>query len=450
MSRGEAVRVVGAGLAGAEAAWSLVRAGIPVRLIEMRPVATTPAHGTDRFAELVCSNSLGADAPDSPAGILKEELERLGSLILACARRHRVPAGKALAVDREGFARSVTETLSSHPLVTVERAEVTELPEEPAILATGPLTSAPLAEALKGRIGEDFLSFYDASAPIVTLESVDPARVWRGGRWGKGEDYLNCPLDEEEYRRFVEALASAVPAPRHEFERVDRHFEGCLPVEVMARRGTETLRYGPLRPVGLTDPRTGREPYAVVQLRQDNLEGTLYNLVGFQTSLLFGEQERVFRMIPALAEAEFVRKGVMHRNLFVRAPRVLDGFLRPRGSEALFLAGQMTGVEGYVESAAMGLVAGRHLCRVLVGLPLPRLPRETMIGSLLHYLSTAEPDSFQPMNANLGILPPLERRIKERTARCLAQAERSRGALEGFLGQNPDWLPPERRDEGSV
>jgi methylenetetrahydrofolate--tRNA-(uracil-5-)-methyltransferase len=428
------VLVVGGGLAGSEAAWSLANAGIPVRLAEMRPGSTTPAHETDRFAELVCSNSLGSDAEDSPAGILKAELRALNSLILVCAEAHRVPAGRALAVDREGFAGAVTEALLSHPLITPERREIREIPPGPTVLATGPLTSPALAEALRGLLGEDFLSFYDASAPIVTLESVDLSRAWRGGRRGVGEDYLNCPLTKEEYDRFVAELREARQAPRHGFERADRHFEGCLPVEVMARRGEDTLRFGPLRPVGLPDPRTGREPHAVVQLRQDNAEGTLYNLVGFQTSLLFGEQERIFRLIPALERAEFARKGVMHRNLFVCAPRALDGFLRPRGREQLFLAGQITGVEGYVESAATGLLAGRFMACVLRGRPLPAIPRETLLGSLLHYLATANPETFQPMNANLGILPPPERRIKDRPERCLYMARRSARAMAALTG----------------
>ena len=437
------VMVVGGGLSGAEAAWQLASRGIPVRLFEMRPGVTTPAHTTDLLAELVCSNSLGADQTTSPAGILKAELETLGSLVMACARRHRVPAGRALAVDRERFAEEVTRTLLAHPLVELVREEVRSLPEGPAILASGPLTSPPLAEALKALVGEDFLSFHDAVAPIVTLESVDPSRSYRGSRYGQGEDYVNCPLDEPTYRAFRQALVEAQQAPRHDFEAKQRFFEGCLPVEEIARRGEDTLRFGPLRPVGLPDP-SGAEPYAVVQLRQDNEEGTLYNLVGFQTNLLWGEQDRIFRLIPALERAEFVRKGVMHRNLFVCAPRVLDGFLRPRGRKDLFLAGQMTGVEGYLESTAMGVAAALFLEAHLEGEPMPLFPRETALGSLLHYLGDARPETFQPMNVNLGIFPKLERKIRCRTERCQAYGTRSSEALEAFLESHPRCRFPQR------
>ena len=430
------ITLVGGGLAGSEAAWQLASRGVAVRLFEMRPRATTPAHTTDLLGELVCSNSLGADQTTSPAGILKGELEILGSLILACARRHRVPAGRALAVDRERFAREVTRTLEEHPLVEVVREEVTALPEGPSILASGPLTSPSLAEALRNLVGEDFLAFHDAVAPIVTLESVDPERSYRGSRYGQGEDYVNCPLDEPTYRAFRQALVEAVQAPRHDFEVKQRFFEGCLPIEEIARRGEDTLRFGPMRPVGLPDP-SGREPFAVVQLRQDNEEGTLYNLVGFQTNLLWGEQDRIFRLIPALERAEFVRKGVMHRNLFVCAPRVLDGFLRPRGREDLFLAGQVTGVEGYLESTAMGAAAALFLLGRLRGEELPVFPRKTALGSLLHYLKDARPETFQPMNVNLGIFPKLERKIKSRTERCEAYGVRSAEALEGFLADHP-------------
>ncbi|MCX7828469.1 MAG: methylenetetrahydrofolate--tRNA-(uracil(54)-C(5))-methyltransferase (FADH(2)-oxidizing) TrmFO [Thermanaerothrix sp.] len=435
------VSVIGGGLAGSEAAFRLAKMGFSVALYEMRPVKQGPAHKTDLFGELVCSNSLGADQPGAPGGILKAEMRRLGSLVLDCADLNRVPAGRALAVDRDGFARQVTKALSNLPNLKVIREEVSEIPKEPCIIATGPLTSPGMAEALRGLAGEEFLYFYDAASPIVTIESVDMDLCYRGSRYGEGEDYLNCPLTEEEYSAFWEALVSAEQVKRHEFED-SRFFEGCLPVEEIARRGKDTLRFGPMRPVGLPGP-DGREPYAVVQLRQDNREGTLYNLVGFQTNLLWGEQERVFRMIPALRNAEFVRKGVMHRNLYVCAPRVLDGHLRPREArrEDLFLAGQITGVEGYVESAAMGICAALFMGRVLRGMPLPEIPEETAMGSLLKYLRDARPDGFQPMNVNLGIFPPLNERIRDRRERCSRYFDRSLAAMEKFLAENTDIGP---------
>lgn len=437
------VTVVGAGLSGSEAAWQLASCGVRVRLIEMRPNKLTPAHTSGECAELVCSNSLGADVLTSPGGILKAELRRLGSLILACADANRVPAGRALAVDREKFAKAVTKALSCHPLISIERREVEDIPEGPCILATGPLTSEGLAARLRELVGESFLFFYDAVAPIVEIDSVDPDLSYRASRYGVGEDYVNCPLNEEEYLRFQKALAEAKTAPLHDFEaKEERYFEGCLPIEVIAKRGVDTLRFGPLRPVGLPDPRTGKEPYAVVQLRRDNLEGTLYNLVGFQTNLLWGEQERVFRMIPALHRAEFVRFGVMHRNLFVCAPRVLDGFLRlSSGPRDLFLAGQMVGVEGYLESTAMGLAAALFMLDQLRGRPLRIWPAETAIGSLLRYLREARPETFQPMNVNLGIFPPLDVKIRRRTERAEAYARRSLEALECFLHDFPESPP---------
>ncbi|EHM09581.1 tRNA:m(5)U-54 methyltransferase [Thermanaerovibrio velox DSM 12556] len=435
------VSVIGGGLAGSEAAFRLARMGFNVALYEMRPVKQGPAHKTGLLGELVCSNSLGADQPSAPAGILKAEMRRLGSVMMGCADRNRVPAGRALAVDREGFARDVTEVLSSLPNLRVIREEVSEIPDGPCIIATGPLTSSEMAGSLKELVGEEFLYFYDAASPIVTIESVDMSRCYLGSRYGEGEDYINCPLTEEEYLAFWEALVSAEQVKRHEFED-SRFFEGCLPVEEIARRGRDTLRFGPMRPVGLPGP-DGREPYAVVQLRQDNREGTLYNLVGFQTNLLWGEQDRVFRMIPALRDAEFVRKGVMHRNLYVCAPRVLDGYLRPRGAgrEDVFLAGQITGVEGYVESAAMGVCAAIFMGRVLRGGSLPEFPEETAVGSLLKYLREARPEGFQPMNVNLGIFPPLRERIRDRRERCYRYFDRAAAALERFLEDNPDLLP---------
>lgn len=435
------VTIVGGGLSGVEAAWQLAQRGIQVTLYEMRPLCNTPAHSTELLGELVCSNSLGADQPTSSGGILKEELRRLGSLVLATAEKSRVPAGKALAVDREAFARRLTQEMDAHPCIHVVREEVRHVPQGAVIFATGPLTSQPLADSLKLLVGEDFLSFFDAAAPIVTLESVDSARSYRAGRYGQGEDYINCPLSKEEYDAFVRALVLAERAIPHAFETEgeSRYFEGCLPVEVLASRGAETLRFGPMRPVGLPDPRTGEEPWALVQLRQDNLEGTLFNLVGFQTSLRWGEQERVFRMIPALESAEFVRKGVMHRNLFICAPRVFDGFLRLRDRKDLFFAGQMCGVEGYMESTAMGLVSALWMFSLLRGEELPLWPRETAIGSLLYYLISALPKTFQPMNTNLGIFPPLERRVKKKSDRCAVYAERSRQELELFLAKHLEY-----------
>lgn len=429
------VKIIGGGLSGAEAAWQLARRGVSVTLYEMRPGKMTPAHETGHFGEIVCSNSLGGDLPASPAGILKEELRGLGSLVIGCAEKSRVPAGRALAVDREAFAALMDEIILSHPLIEVIREEAEKIPESPAIIATGPLTSPALAESLSEMLGESHLYFFDAVAPIVSLDSVDLKKTFRGGRYGAGEDYINCPMSEEEYHVFWRALTEAATAPLREFEKEEaRHFEGCLPVEVIARRGEKTLLFGPLRPVGLTPPDGAAEPFAVVQLRQDNAEGTLYNLVGFQTNLKWGEQERVFRLIPALRSAEFARKGVMHRNLFVAAPKVLDGFLRPRGRADLFLAGQITGVEGYVESTAMGLAAAVFMFCALRDEPLPEWPRETAIGSLLHYLKTAVTKNFQPMNVNLGIFPKLPgKKIKKKTERSEAYSKRSMTALKKFM-----------------
>ncbi|MEW6541038.1 MAG: methylenetetrahydrofolate--tRNA-(uracil(54)-C(5))-methyltransferase (FADH(2)-oxidizing) TrmFO [Bacillota bacterium] len=429
--------VVGAGLAGAEATWQLVRRGVPTVLYEMRPQKRTPAHNTGEFAELVCSNSLRAEALTNAVGLLKEEMRRLGSLIMACADAHRVPAGGALAVDRELFALAVTERLKSHPLVTVRREEITAVPAgEPVILATGPLTSDALADEIRRLTGHEHLYFFDAVAPIVTLESIDQERVFRSSRYDRGDPaYLNCPMSREEYERFWEALVAAERAPRHGFER-ETHFEGCLPVEVIAARGRETLLFGPLKPVGLVDPRTHARPHAVVQLRQDNREGTLYNLVGFQTNLKWGEQRRVFSMIPGLEQAEFVRYGVMHRNTYINAPVLLDPTLELRNRPGLFIAGQLSGVEGYVESAAAGLAAGLNAARRSKGHDLLVFPPETAHGALLNYISTADSANFQPMNVNFGLFPPLPgKRLRRRPERNLALAQRALERLAAWLAE---------------
>ncbi|NHM25917.1 FADH(2)-oxidizing methylenetetrahydrofolate--tRNA-(uracil(54)-C(5))-methyltransferase TrmFO [Desulfofundulus sp. TPOSR] len=429
----EAVTVIGAGLAGAEAAWQLARRNIPVKLYEMRPHKFTPAHHTGFFAELVCSNSLRAIALENAVGLLKEEMRRLDSLIMACASKHRVPAGGALAVDREGFARAVTEILENHPLVEICREEAADIPREGiVVLATGPLTSEAMSRSLRNLTGVEYLYFYDAVAPIVTRESINFDKVFCSSRYGKGEgEYINCPMTKEEYERFQEALATAERAPRKEFEK-EINFEGCLPIEVLARRGKDAMRYGPLKPVGLIDPRTGRQPYAVVQLRQDNAAGTLYNLVGFQTHLKWDEQKRVFRMIPGLEEAEFVRFGVMHRNTYVNSPILLYPTFECKKRAGLFLAGQMTGVEGYVESAASGLMAGVNAARLYRGQRPVVFPPETAHGSLAHYITSADPKHFQPMNVNFGLFPPLDENIRDRRRRNLALAQRALETLEGW------------------
>lgn len=432
MDRSNEILVLGGGLAGSEAAWQLAQRGYPVCLVEMRPKITTPAHQTDMMGELVCSNSLGADNMTSPAGILKAELRYLGSLIMEAADHTSVPAGKALAVDRDAFAGYITKKLSEHPCIRIERREMTSLPEEPAIIATGPLTSPSLAEELKKITGEEYFSFFDAIAPVVFYDSIDMTKAYKAGRYGQEADYINCPMNEEEYIRFWNALVSAERATRHEFEKDIRYFEGCLPIEVIASRGIDTLRFGPLRPVGLPNPLTGEEPYAVVQLRQDNKDGTLFNLVGFQTSLKWGEQARVFKLIPGLQDAEFARYGVMHRNIYVNAPTVLDGFLRLRDRKNLFLAGQITGVEGYLESTAMGLVAAIYMAFSLRQTEMPIWPKETAIGSLLRYLSETDTKVFHPMNVNLGIFPRLDVKIRKKIDRCQKVGERAMLFLEEF------------------
>ena len=430
----EAVTVVGAGLAGCEAAWQLAERGIPVRLMEMKPQKMTPAHHAPDFAELVCSNSLRGDRLENAVGLLKEELRRVGSLILTCADATRVEAGGALAVDRYGFSGMVTEKIRSHPLITVVEGEVTEIPAPPVIIATGPLTSEAMSEAIRSYFGgQEYLHFFDAAAPLVTAESIDMNCAWFASRYDRGSaDYINCSLDYEEYAAFVYELAHAQEAEVHGFE--DKMvFEGCMPVEVMARRGVDTLRYGPLKPVGLKDPKTGREPYAVVQLRRDNAAGTIYNLVGFQTHLRFPEQKRVFSMIPALHDAEFVRYGVMHRNTFLHSPTLLDCFYADRRNPLVAFAGQMTGVEGYVESTASGYLAAVAMAFKVQGKEPPVFPRETAIGALGHYISNPNAVNFQPMNVNFGILAPLEYRVKGKANKNLAIAHRALEIVDGML-----------------
>ena len=407
------VSVIGAGLAGSECAWQLAQRGIQVKLYEMKPEKRTPAHHTDAFAELCCSNSLRGAGLENAVGLLKEELRQLGSLILSCADATRVEAGGALAVDRHGFADLVTERIRSHPNITVIPGEVTAIPEGEVVVASGPLTSDALAETLEKLLGEGCgLHFYDAAAPLVSAASVDMESAWFGSRYDKGtEDYVNCPMTEEEYAAFWEALTTAQEAEVHGFED-SQVFEGCMPVEVMARRGRDTLRYGPLKPRGLKDPKTGKEPYAVVQLRRDNAQGSIYNLVGFQTHLRFPEQKRVFSMIPALHDAEYLRYGVMHRNTFLDSPRYLNRYYQLKSEPRIVFAGQMTGVEGYVESCASGFLAGVEMARRLRGQAPLDFPRETAIGALGLYVSNESVGAFQPMNINFGIIPPLDHRVK--------------------------------------
>lgn len=428
------IKVIGAGLAGAETAWQLAKRNIPVKLFEMRPDKNTPAHQTDKFAELVCSNSLRSTALENAVGLLKEEMRLLGSLVMESADRHRVPAGGALAVDRQGFAQYITGKLANHPMIEIVRQEVTALnPDIITIVASGPLTSTHLAQHLKEMLGDAYLYFYDAAAPIVTLESLNLDVIFRGSRYGKGEAaYLNCPMDEEEYNIFYQALINAQQAPLQEFEQ-QKHFEGCLPVEVLAGRGLETLLFGALKPVGLTDPRTDKRPHGVVQLRQDNAEGTLYNMVGFQTNLKWGEQKRVFRLIPGMEEAEFVRYGVMHRNTFINSPRLLRPTMQWRQQDKLLFAGQLTGVEGYVESAAAGIVAGINAARLFQGRQPLTFPQATAHGALLHYITSAQAKKFQPMNITFGLIPPLEVRVRNKKERNKQIAERALECLAEFI-----------------
>jgi methylenetetrahydrofolate--tRNA-(uracil-5-)-methyltransferase len=426
------VTIVGGGLAGCEAAWQLARRGIGVDLHEMRPVRTTEAHQTDRLAELVCSNSFRSAEHTSAIGLMKDELRRLGSLVMEVADRHRVPAGGSLAVDREGFAAEMTARIEAAPGVVVRRDEVVDVPRGLAIIASGPLTSAALSEQLRTFLGRDELYFYDAIAPIVTLDSIDLDVAFRQSRYDKGgDDYLNCPLDREQYETLVEAILAADKVPTRDFERCV-HFEGCLPVEEMARRGRDTLAFGPLKPVGLTDPRTGRRPHAVVQLRQDNQAGTLYNLVGFQTKMTYPEQRRIFRTIPGLARAEFVRLGSLHRNTFVQSPEVLLPTLQTRMRLDLLLAGQLVGVEGYLESAAAGWLAGVNAARIALGSTPVVPPLSTALGSLIAYVTQPGRREFQPINANYGLFPPLSGRRLGKAERKLAMAERALHDLDAF------------------
>lgn len=427
------VIVIGAGLAGAEATWQLVKQGVPVQLWEMRPEKLTPAHQTGWFAELVCSNSFRGASLTNAIGLLKEELRRLDSIIIKSADAAKVPAGGALAVDRNEFSRTVTEILSNHPLVEIVRAEITEIPENPCIIATGPLTSPAFSDSIRQLIGYDYLYFYDAAAPIVTGESVNYEIAFKASRYGKGEnDYLNCPFTKDDYDRFWNELVQAEVSEAHLPDERAIFFEGCMPVEVLAKRGMDTLRFGPMKPVGLSDPLTGRRPYAIVQLRPEDREGKLYNLVGFQTHLKWGEQQRVFRMIPGLENAEFVRYGVMHRNTYLNAPVVLHNTLQSRFRSDLFFAGQITGVEGYIESASSGLIAGFNCARLMKGLPLVEFPVETAIGSLANYICTADARFFQPMNVNFGLLPPLTINPRVKREKHQAYADRALYILDYF------------------
>ncbi len=432
------VKVIGAGLAGCEAAWQLAENGIQVELFEMKPKKFSPAHKYNGFAELVCSNSLKAERIESAAGMLKEEMRKLGSLTMKAAAATKVSAGGALAVNREEFSDFITKRINSHPLIKVISEEITDIPSDGyVIIATGPLTSEPLAESIRKICGE-YLYFHDAAAPIVTFESLNKDLVFYASRYGKGEaDYINCPMDKEEYLRFYNELVNAESAPLKEFEKehIERFkvYEGCMPIEVLAKRGEDTMRFGPLKPVGLTDPRTGKRPYAVVQLRKENNEGTMYNLVGFQTNLKFPEQKRVFSLITGLENADFVRYGVMHRNTFINSPKLLNKQFRMRTNERIYFAGQITGVEGYIESAASGIYAGLSLARKLKGLPVFDLPRETMLGALSEYISDESVENFQPMGCNMGILPPLSEHIRDKKLRYEAIAKRGLEKLDELL-----------------
>ncbi|MBE6921176.1 MAG: methylenetetrahydrofolate--tRNA-(uracil(54)-C(5))-methyltransferase (FADH(2)-oxidizing) TrmFO [Ruminococcaceae bacterium] len=429
------VKVIGAGLAGCEAAWQLAQRGISVELYEMKPKKMSPAHHSADFAELVCSNSFRGDRLENAVGLLKEELRRCGSLIMQCAETTRVEAGGCLAVDRGGFAALVTEKIRNHPNITVIDEEITQVPEGPVIIATGPLTSDAMSEAIGTYFGQDYLHFFDAAAPLVTAESIDMTKAWWQSRYDRGNaDYVNCAMDKDQYEAFIKELVSAEEAEVHGFE--DKNvFEGCMPVEVMARRGFDTLRYGPLKPVGLTDPSTGKEPYAVVQLRQDNAEGSVFNLVGFQTHLKFGEQKRVFSMIPALANAEFVRYGVMHRNTFLQSPKLLDRYYADRRDPRVAFAGQMTGVEGYVESTASGYLAAVAMAAKIQGREMPQFPKTTAIGALGYYISDESVVNFQPMNINFSIIAPLEQRIRKKAEKNLAIANRSLAVIDELIAR---------------
>ncbi|TQK75021.1 methylenetetrahydrofolate--tRNA-(uracil-5-)-methyltransferase [Brevibacillus sp. AG162] len=426
------ITVVGAGLAGSEAAWQIAQAGVKVKLYEMRPKTQTPAHHTDKFAELVCSNSLRANTLTNAVGVLKEEMRRLNSVIIDAADRCAVPAGGALAVDRHEFAAHVTDAVRNHPLVEVISEEITEIPDGIVVIATGPLTSPALSTKLKELTGEEYLYFYDAAAPIIEKDSIDMNKVFVASRYDKGEAaYLNCPMTEEEFNRFYDALISAETVPLKEFEK-EIFFEGCMPIEVLAKRGHKTMTFGPMKPVGLVDPRTGKKSYAVVQLRQDNSAATLYNIVGFQTHLKWPDQKRVFSLIPGLENCEIVRYGVMHRNTFINSPKLLKPTYQYKDRETLFFAGQMTGVEGYVESAASGLLAGINAARLAKGEELIELPPETIMGSMARYITTADPKHFQPMNANFGLVPEWPERIRDKRLKNEKLAERALDTIQNF------------------
>jgi len=410
------ITVVGAGLAGAEAAWTLARLGLPVRLLEMRPQKMTPAHRTEKFAELVCSNSLGGEGPTNAKGLLQAELRAGGSLVMEAADRFRVPAGAALAVDREPFSTYITEKLSSHPKVEVIREEVQDIPDPIAILATGPLTSDAFSEALRGRLGDNFLYFYDAAAPVILAETINMEKCFYGGRFEQSPDYINCPMTEEEYRRFYEILTQARRHTPHDWEKL-QFFEGCIPIEELARRGFLTPVFGPMRPVGIVDPRTGKEPFAVAQLRREDREGRLWSLVGFQTGLKWPDQKKVVQAIPGLENAEIVRYGVMHRNTYLNAPRLIHATLELKDIPGVFVAGVLAGVEGYIESAATGFLAGLNAGRLALRLEPMVPPPESMLGALVRFLATAQPENFQPMSANFGLVPPVEGRMDKRAKR---------------------------------
>lgn len=431
------VTVIGAGLAGSEAAWQIASRGIPVTLYEMRPVVKTPAHHTDKFAELVCSNSLRANGLTNAVGVLKEEMRMLNSLVLGAADRNAVPAGGALAVDRDGFSGEITRTLHEHPLVEVVTEEITEIPQDGiVVIATGPLTSPALSEQIQRLTGQDYFYFYDAAAPIVDKDSIDMDKVYLASRYDKGEAaYLNCPMNEQEFDAFYEALITAEVAQLKEFEK-EVYFEGCMPIEIMMRRGKQTALFGPMKPVGLPDPRTGKIPHAVVQLRQDNAAATLYNLVGFQTHLKWGEQNRVFSMIPGLEQAEFVRYGVMHRNTFLNSPKLLLPTYQLKSQPKLFFAGQMTGVEGYVESAASGLLAGINAARLASGVEGIVFPEDTTLGSMARYITTADFENFQPMNANFGLFPNLNVRYRKKAEKKEALAHRALDSMSAFISES--------------
>jgi methylenetetrahydrofolate--tRNA-(uracil-5-)-methyltransferase len=436
--------IIGAGLAGSEAAWQVAELGLNVELCEMRPEKQTPAHLTDKCGELVCSNSLGSHLVDRASGLLQEELRRMGSLIIDVAEAARVPAGGALAVDRDAFADAITDRVCNHPKIDMRRGEITVIPEDkPVIIATGPLTSSDLATSIQAFTGEEYLYFYDALAPIVESDSIDLTVAFRGSRYDRGEqqegDYINCPFTRAEYYAFVDALVQVETIQLREFELEDpQFFERCIPVDVLAKRGAETLAFGPMRPVGIRHPETGEQPYAVVQLRQDNIAGTLYNLVGFQNNIKWGEQERVMRMIPGLAEAEFVRMGQMHRNTFLNAPTILQPTMQSRTRDDLFFAGQITGVEGYVGNAGTGFVAGINAARVIEGKSPFVLPQDSMLGAMCWYVTHADAKGFQPMKANFGILPALPERIRKKQLRNKAYSERSLVAIDTFVDQNFD------------